>query len=156
MEKTIDYELKRGEMVSLIRRMEIEDILRFPIAKHNSVRNTVTNNLLVERSEERQWSVSADIKGKQSEITTGAYPMRGHIPNLNTKEILLENIMAVMARFTFGKEQAAAIVGGESRLLTLIADGSIECEKTNNSRNGKWFCNAAQVLQHCRNARQVK
>lgn len=69
MDKTIDYELKRGEMVALIRGMEVGDVLRFPIAKHNSVRNTSTNNLLVERSEGCRWSVSADIPHKQSVIT---------------------------------------------------------------------------------------
>lgn len=82
--------------------------------------------------------------------------MRGYIEGLNKKEILLDNILAMMSRFTFGKEQAATIVGGESKLLKYIADGSIECEKPTNSKNGKWFCNAAQVLQHCRNARQIK
>ncbi len=69
MEKTIDYELKRGEMVSLIRRMEVGDVLRFPITKHNSVRGTTSNSLIVERSEGCRWSVSADIKNKQSVIT---------------------------------------------------------------------------------------
>lgn len=72
MEKTIDRELKRGEMVALIRGMEVGDILRFPITKHNTVRNTYTNNLLVERAEGRRWSVSADIPNKQSVITRTA------------------------------------------------------------------------------------
>ncbi|WP_300804436.1 hypothetical protein [uncultured Duncaniella sp.] len=82
--------------------------------------------------------------------------MSGHITSVNPKEILLENIMATMSRFTFGKEMAATIVGGESKLLALIADGSIECEKTTKSQNGKWFCNAAQVLKHCRNTRPTR
>lgn len=64
--------------------------------------------------------------------------------------------MATMSRFTFGKEMAATIVGGESKLLALIADGAIECEKTTKSQNGKWFCNAAQVLKHCRNTRPTR
>lgn len=82
--------------------------------------------------------------------------MSGYIKSVNPKEILLDNIMATMSRFTFGKEQAASIVGGESRLLALIADGSIECEKTSKTQNGKWFCNAAQVLSHCRNTRPTR
>lgn len=82
--------------------------------------------------------------------------MSGHILSVNPKEILLDNIISTMARFTFGKEQAAAIVGGEAKLLSLIADGSIECEKTTNTQNGKWYCNAAQVLQHCRNTRPTR
>lgn len=82
--------------------------------------------------------------------------MSGHIASVNPKEILLDNILATMSRFTFGKEMAATIVGGESKLLALIADGSIECEKTTKSQNGKWFCNAAQVLKHCRNTRPTR
>lgn len=69
MEKTIDYELKRGEMVALIREMEVGDSLRFPIEKHNSVRNTTSNNLFVERAEGQRWTVSADLANKQSVIT---------------------------------------------------------------------------------------
>ncbi len=69
MEKTIDYELKHGEMTALIRGMEVGDVLRFPITKHNSVRNTTSNNLLVERAEGHKWSVNADIPNKQSVIT---------------------------------------------------------------------------------------
>ncbi|WP_300804437.1 MULTISPECIES: hypothetical protein [Muribaculaceae] len=69
MEKIIDNELKRGEMTALIRGMAVGDILRFPITKHNSVRNTATNNLLVERAEGCRWSVNADIPNKQSVIT---------------------------------------------------------------------------------------
>lgn len=82
--------------------------------------------------------------------------MSGHIKSVNPKEILLDNILATMSMFTFGKAQAATIVGGESKLLALIADGSIECEKTTNSQNGKWFCNAAHVLKHCRNTRPTR
>lgn len=68
MDKIINYELKRGEMVKLIRAMKVGEKLRFPITKHNTVRSTVGNNLLVERSEGCQWSVSADIANKQSVI----------------------------------------------------------------------------------------
>lgn len=82
--------------------------------------------------------------------------MSGHITGVNPKEILLDNILAMMSKFTFSKDQASTIVGGENQLLTLIADGAIECEKTSNTKNGKWFCNAAQVLQHCRNTRPTR
>ena len=68
MEKTIDHELKRGEMAALIRGMEVGDIIRFPIVKHNTIRNISTNLLLVERAEGRRWSVRADLPNKQSVI----------------------------------------------------------------------------------------
>lgn len=72
------------------------------------------------------------------------------LTNVNPKEIMLENILAVMGELTFSKELAAKIVGGEKRLLELIADGEVECEKPTYKKNGKWFCNAAQVLRHCK------
>ncbi|WP_300700926.1 hypothetical protein [Bacteroides sp.] len=64
--------------------------------------------------------------------------------------ILLDNIMRVMSDITFGKDLSAYIVGGEKKLVRLIEAGEIECDKPCNSQNGKWYCNAAQVLKHCR------
>lgn len=74
--------------------------------------------------------------------------------SVNPKEILLENILAVMANEYFSKDLSAKIVGGVKKLEDLIAAGKIEAHKPNNVQNGKWFCNAAQVLQHCRNMRK--
>lgn len=76
------------------------------------------------------------------------------ITSVNPKEILLENILAVMANEYFSKDLSAKIVGGEKKLEDLIAAGKIEASKPNNVQHGKWFCNAAQVLQHCRNMRK--
>lgn len=76
------------------------------------------------------------------------------ITSVNPKEILLENILAVMANEYFSKDLSAKIVGGVKKLEDLIAAGKIEAHKPNNVQNGKWFCNAAQVLQHCRNMRE--
>lgn len=76
--------------------------------------------------------------------------------SVNPEAILLENIFAVMASESFGKDLSAKIVGGVKKLENLIAEGKIEAEKPNNVQNGKWFCNAAQVLKHCRNMRKRK
>lgn len=81
---------------------------------------------------------------------------RFHVTSVNPSEILLENILRVMSTETFCKDKAAKIVGGTKRLQDLIAAGEITAEKPSNSQNGKWFCNAAQVLRHCRNARSKK
>ncbi len=75
---------------------------------------------------------------------------------VNPEAIQLQNIMAVMADESFGKDLSAKIVGGPKKLENLIASGAIEASKPNNVQNGKWFCNAAQVLQHCRNMRKRK
>lgn len=76
------------------------------------------------------------------------------VTSVNPKEILLENILAVMSDEYFSKDLSAKIVGGVKKLENLIAAGKIEASKPNNVQNGKWFCNAAQVLQHCRNMRK--
>ena len=65
----------------------------------------------------------------------------------NTADILLDNIMRVMSGEYFGQTKAAAIVGGKKKLERLIESGKIEAVKPRNSQNGKWFCNAAQVLR---------
>ena len=75
------------------------------------------------------------------------------IKDLNPAAIQLENIFAVMSGEYFGKDVSAKIVGGVKKLEDLIAAGKIEAHKPNNVQNGKWFCNAAQVLRHCRNMR---
>ena len=48
----------------------------------------------------------------------------------------------------FGRDQAADIVGGLSRLIDLIGKGLIRAEKRTNKQNGKWFCNAYDVIKH--------
>lgn len=78
------------------------------------------------------------------------------ITSVNPSEILLENILIEMNGHYFCKDMAAKIVGGTKRLERLIADGEIEAEKRANAQNGKWYCNAAQVLRHCRNKRPCK
>lgn len=75
---------------------------------------------------------------------------------VNIAEILLDSILDIMSTETFSKDQSAYIVGGEKKLIRLIEDGKIECDKPSNSQNGKWRCNAAQVLKHCRRMRKKK
>ena len=50
---------------------------------------------------------------------------------------------------TFGRNEAASIVGGLTRLQRLVAEGKIRAEKKNNVQNGKWFCNAWDCLKYC-------
>lgn len=78
---------------------------------------------------------------------------RFKVTEVNPSQILLDNILTIMEGFTFGKKEAMHIVGGEKRLTNLIAAGKIEANKPTAKQNGKWFCNAAQVLRHCRNTR---
>lgn len=50
----------------------------------------------------------------------------------------------------FGRNQAAAIVGGLQRLYLLIEQGKIRAEKRSNTQNGKWFCNAWDVINYAK------
>lgn len=76
------------------------------------------------------------------------------VTSANPAEIALENILLVMDTMTFGKDVAAMIVGGQKKLERLISDGKIAADKPCNKQNGKWYCNAADVLRHCRNMRK--
>ena len=69
-------------------------------------------------------------------------------------EILLDNILRLFSTEKFGKDKSAYYVGGEKNLMNLIEAGKIESDKPTNVQNGKWHCNAAQVLLHCRCARR--
>lgn len=73
-----------------------------------------------------------------------------------TAAILLDSIIDVMSSETFSKDKSAHIVGGEKTLIRLIEAGKIESYKPANAQNGKWYCNAAQVLLHCRCKRKKK
>ena len=59
-----------------------------------------------------------------------------------------EVLKLVLTDKTFGRDQAADIVGGLSRLIDLIGKGLIRAEKRTNKQNGKWFCNAYDVIKH--------
>lgn len=66
----------------------------------------------------------------------------------NTAEVRLENIMLIMSQETFGQRKAAMLVGGLKRLERLMTDGKIRWDKPTCTQNGKWFCNAADVLKY--------
>lgn len=60
-------------------------------------------------------------------------------------------IMRVMNDKTFGLRYSEKIVGGRTRLERLITDGKIRAKKGNGKvQNGKWLCNAADVLRYAR------
>lgn len=65
-----------------------------------------------------------------------------------TAEARLADIMAIMDLETFGQRKSAKLVGGLKRLLRLMEEGKIRTDKPTNSQNGKWFCNAADVLKY--------
>ena len=48
----------------------------------------------------------------------------------------------------FSKTEATKLVGGEYRLEKLVMAGEIRMDKPTAKQNGKWFCNAADVIRH--------
>lgn len=71
-------------------------------------------------------------------------------PIINNDTQRLTCILEVMNNETFGQRKAARLVGGLGRLLQLIEDGKIRSDKPTNKQNGKWFCNAADVLKYAK------
>lgn len=59
-----------------------------------------------------------------------------------------EVLKIVLNNKTFGRDEAADIVGGLSRLVDLIGKGKIRAQKRTQKQNGKWFCNAYDVLKY--------
>ncbi len=59
-----------------------------------------------------------------------------------------EVLKIVLNNKTFGRDTAADIVGGLARLRELVGKGLIRAEKPTNKQNGKWFCNAWDVIKH--------
>ena len=70
---------------------------------------------------------------------------------INLDAVKLDAIYRVMNSETFGLKTSTRIVGGRARLLRLIEEGKIRAEKVNSSaQNGKWQCNAGDVLRYAR------
>ncbi|MBD5367214.1 MAG: hypothetical protein HDR82_09510 [Bacteroides sp.] len=51
---------------------------------------------------------------------------------------------------TFSKTEAAKIVGGEYRLEKLVMNGDIQADKPTAKQNGKWLCNAFDVIMNAK------
>ena len=69
---------------------------------------------------------------------------------INLDSARLDVIYRIMNGEVFGLKKASRIVGGQSRLMRLIEEGKIRAEKRSKSQNGKWMCNAGDVLRYAR------
>ena len=67
----------------------------------------------------------------------------------NEAEARLQTILRLMNDRTFGKRMSEQLVGGRARLEQLIIEGKIRADKVNaTAQNGKWQCNASDVLRY--------
>lgn len=70
------------------------------------------------------------------------------IGEVNTFPDKFHTILRAAANVTFSKNTAEVFVGGRSRLERLVAENKIRAEKSTNKQNGRWLCNAADVLRY--------
>lgn len=71
--------------------------------------------------------------------------------NVDVNALKLEAIYRRTKDVIFSKSISAKIVGGRVRLERLVGEGKIRADKPTNSQNGKWFCNASDVLRYAKN-----
>lgn len=59
-----------------------------------------------------------------------------------------EILKIVLNDKSFSKDESVSIVGGLRRFTELCARGLIRYEKHSLSQNGRWRCNAYDVIKH--------
>lgn len=72
--------------------------------------------------------------------------------------VTIRQLISIMLRneMTFGQREASKIVGGRTRLERLVAEGRIRMEKPTMAQNGKWFCNAGDVVFYAKDVIRKK
>lgn len=72
--------------------------------------------------------------------------------------VSIRQLCSIMYRnnMYFGQREAAKIVGGRTRLFRLVAEGKIRAEKPTMTQNGKWFCNAGDVVYYAKDVYRKK
>ena len=76
------------------------------------------------------------MSSEGSSIFTAEYRLNAIILMLQKHEIV------------FSKTEASRLLGGRGRLCRLIEQGKIRVEKPTAKQNGKWFCNATDVISY--------
>lgn len=59
-----------------------------------------------------------------------------------------EILKIVLNDKSFSKDESISIVGGLRRFLDLCAQGKIRYSKRSSSQNGRWRCNAYDVIKN--------
>lgn len=63
--------------------------------------------------------------------------------------MLNENVLQIaLGGITFSQREAEKIVGSRNRLFDLVGKGKIRAEKRANRQNGRWYCNAYDVMKY--------
>lgn len=60
-----------------------------------------------------------------------------------------ENVLQIaLGGITFSQRESERIVGSRTRLFDLVGQGKIRAEKPANRQNGRWYCNAYDVIKY--------
>lgn len=63
--------------------------------------------------------------------------------------MLNENVLQVaLGGITFSQRESEKIVGSRTRLFELVGKGKIRAEKPADRQNGRWYCNAYDVIKY--------
>lgn len=57
-------------------------------------------------------------------------------------------ILRAAQNIVLSKNTAQVLVGGQRRLERLVAENKIRAEKSTDKQNGRWLCNASDVLRY--------
>ena len=60
----------------------------------------------------------------------------------------LQILQIALGGITFSQREAEKIVGGRTQLFKLVGEGKIRAVKRANRQNGRWYCNAYDVIKY--------
>lgn len=66
------------------------------------------------------------------------------LPQSNAMQVL----QIALGGITFSQRESERIVGGRTRLFKLVGEGKIRAEKRADRQNGRWYCNAYDVITY--------
>lgn len=60
----------------------------------------------------------------------------------------MQILQIALGGITFSQREAEKIVGGRTRLFKLVGEGKIRADKPADRQNGRWYCNAYDVIKY--------
>lgn len=60
----------------------------------------------------------------------------------------MQVLQVALGGITFSQRESERIVGGRTRLFKLVGEGKIRAEKRADRQNGRWYCNAFDVIKY--------
>lgn len=77
------------------------------------------------------------------------YNINHYNTKVNKKRAMNEEVLKIVLNDkSFSKDESISIVGGLRRFTELCAKGRIRYSKASSAQNGRWKCNAFDVLKN--------